>query len=202
MSAPKTTPRFTVDEYLAHERAAEERHEYLDGEIFAMAGESGTHGDITANLTASLVVQLKGTPCRARLKDTKVRSGPAPTPGRNQTGLYSYPDSVVICGEPEYHDEQHDIVVNPTALFEVLSPSTEAFDRGTKFTRYQIWNPTLQDYVLVSQDRPQIEHYHRQANGTWTYQLHVGLEATVSIPSIRCVLKLADVYDRVAFAQE
>ena len=120
-------PLFTVNEYLALERSAEERHEYLDGQVYAMAGESGEHADICANLMGILVPQLKGKRCRARTKDTKVRSGPEPTPGRNMTGLYSYPDVVVICGAPVYHDDYKDIVMNPTVIIEVLSPSTEAF---------------------------------------------------------------------------
>jgi Uma2 family endonuclease len=111
----------------------------------------------------------------------------------------SIPTSSSFCGEPEYHDTHKDIVLNPKAIFEVLSPSTEAFDRGEKFTRLQTCNPTLTDYVLVSQDRPQIEHYTRQADGEWTYRLHLGLESSVALPSIGCTLKLADVYDRVAF---
>jgi len=193
---------YTVDEYLALERASEERHEYLDGQIYAMADESGEHGDISANVAGSLVSQLKGTPCRARIKDTKVRSGPAPRSRQSTAGLYSYPDIVVICDEPEYHDAHTDVILNPTALVEVLSPSTEAFDRGEKFDRYQVWNPTLKDYVLVSQDRPHIDHYSRQADGSWSYRSHTGREASVVISSIQCTLKLADVYDRVVFPEE
>jgi Uma2 family endonuclease len=202
MGLPKPRPLYTVDQYLARERAAEERHEYLDGDIIAMAGESPVHGDISANLVGTIVLQLKGTPCRARTKDTKVRSGPVPMSGHGTRGLFSYPDLVVICGEPEYHDAHRDIVLNPAVIVEVLSPSTEAFDRGEKFTHYQTHNPTLTDYLLVSQDRPQIEHYRRQTNGDWIYHRHAGLAAEVAIPSIRCTLKLSDVYDRVAFADE
>jgi Uma2 family endonuclease len=117
------------------------------------------------------------------------------------SGLYSYPDVVVVCGEPEYHDAFTDVILNPTAIVEVLSPSTEAFDRGEKFTRYQVWNPTLSDYLLVSQDRPQVEHFHREKDGRWTYQVYTGLDAEVVIPSIRCTLRLADVYDRVSFPE-
>jgi len=201
MAIPKPKPGFTVDEYLAMERAADQRHTYLDGEVFAMAGESPDHGDISANLLGTVVTQVKGTSCRARTKDTKVRSGLAPMSGHGTKGLFSYPDIVVICGEPEYHDAHKDIILNPKAIFEILSPSTEAFDRGEKFTRMQLCNPTLTDYILVSQDRPQIEHYHRQADGEWTYRLHVGLEASVAIASIACTLRLADVYDRVVFAE-
>ena len=111
-------------------------------------------------------------------------------------------DLVVVCGEREFHDAFKDVILNPTLIVEVLSPSTEAFDRGEKFKRYQTWNPTLTDYLLVSQDQPQIEHYHRQADGGWTYHRHAGLEASVAIPSIECVVKLADVYDRVVFPQD
>ncbi len=199
MGFPKPKPRFTVDQYLAIERASEERHLYLDGEIYAMAGESSAHGDISANLIGVLYLQLKGKRCRARTKDTKVRSGPTPTAGRNMSGMYSYPDVVVICGEPEHLDEHRDVVTNPAVILEVLSPETEAFDRGEKFTRYQTWNPTLTDNLLVSQHQPQVEHYIRQKDGSWNYQLHTGLETSVPIDSIECTLRLADVYDRIHF---
>jgi len=197
MSLPQDNPIFTVEEYLALERSSEERHEYLDGQIFSMAGESGAHADLTVNLTGILHDQLRGTPCRARSKDTKVRSGPVPAPGRSTSGLYSYPDLLVVCGDPQYHDTHTDVIINPTVLIEVLSPSTEAFDRGEKFVRYQIWNPTVQDYLLVSQDRARIEVYHRQVGGGWSYSLHEGRQSIVQIPTIACRLSLSDVYDRV-----
>lgn len=201
MGLPKTRPMYTVDEYLTIERAALDRHEYLDGQIYAMAGESGEHGDISLNLAGMLYNQLRGKPCRARTKDTKVRSGPAPRLSQSTSGLYSYPDIVVVCGEPEYQDAHTDVILNPSEIVEVLSPTTEAFDRGGKFTRYQLWNPTLSDYVLVAQDQPQVEHFARQPDGTWSYQLHTGLDAVVSIPSIQCRLPLADIYDRIAFPE-
>lgn len=100
------------------------------------------------------------------------------------------------------HDGHLDVVLNPTLIGEVLSPGTEAFDRGEKFTRYQMWNPTLQDYVLISQDRPQIEHYRRQADGGWSYRRYAGLDASVTLASIECTLKLVDVYERVVFQGE
>jgi Uma2 family endonuclease len=201
MRVPKSHP-YTVDEYLAPERASDGRHEYLDGKIYAMAGESGEHGDISANLVATLVNQLKGTSCRARPKDTKVRSGPIPMTGQNIKGMFSYPDVVVVCGKPEYHDAIRDVILNPAAIVEVLSESTEAFDRGEKFKRFQKWNPTLTEYLLVAQDQPHIEHFSRQSDGTWSYQLYTGLESTVPILSIHCTLKLVDVYDRISFAEE
>jgi len=202
MSMPQPEPCFTVDEYLVRERAAMDRHEYIWGRIIAMAGESPVHGDISANLMGLIVTQLRGTSCRARTKDTKVRSGPTPMTGRGTRGLFSYPDVVVICGEPDYHDAHRDIVLNPAAIIEVLSPSTEAYDRGDKWLAYQTWNPTLRGYLLVSQQAPQVEHYQRRDDGGgWTYRLWTGLEATVAIPSIRCTLPLADVYDRVVFPE-
>src|SRR5688572_12264087 len=115
---PKPKPLFPVDDYLTLERATEERHEFVDGQVYAMSGESGEHGDITVNLVASLHAQLKGTPCRVRTKDTKVRSGPVPRGHQSATGLYSYPDLVIVCGEPEYHDAYTDVILNPTAMIE------------------------------------------------------------------------------------
>jgi Uma2 family endonuclease len=200
MSMPQVQERrFTVDEYLRMERDSMERHEFLDGEIYAMAGESGPHGDVSANVVGALVGQLKGKPCRARTKDTKVRSGPMLVSGQGTRGLFSYPDVVVICGEPEYPDAHRDVILNPAVIVEVLSPSTEAFDRGEKFIRYQTYNPTLTDYLLVAQDQPRVEHFHRLAGGEWFYRLTTGLEASVEIASIGCTLSLADVYDRVEF---
>ncbi len=197
MGLPKAI--LTEEEYLTLERAARERHQYIDGEIFAMAGESGEHGDISINTVISLGNQLGDGPCRVRDKDTKVRSGPMPRTPNRASGLYSYPDIVVICDEPRYLDEHRDIILNPKVIVEILSKTTEAFDRGAKFTRYQRYNPTLTDYVLISQDAPQIEHYHREKNGAWTYQCHEGLKAVVKLESIKCRLKAADVYRRVKF---
>lgn len=203
MGLPKTDPRITVDEYLEMERAALERHVYLDGQVFAMAGESDEHSDISVNVIGLFYNQLRGKRCRPRGSNTKIRSGPAgPVSRRRMKGMFSYPDIVVICGEPEHHDEFKDIVINPTAIVEVLSKSTESFDRGEKFTRYQAWNPTLQDYVLISQDKPQIEHFHRLPDGAWKYKLYSGLKAAVKITSIQYTLKLAEVYERVKFPEE
>jgi len=211
MSLPQ--PRFTVDEYLARERAAEERHIYLDGLIIAMDGESAAyadisrnlagetlaHGDISINLANTIHQQLRGTPCRALTKDTKIRSGPTPKAGAGTRGFFSYPDLFVVCGEPDFHDAFRDVILNPKVIVEVLSPATEAFDRGRKFARYQTWNPTLTDYVLVAQHQPQIDHFQRQADGGWSYHSHTGLDRTCVIASIGCTLRLADVYERVAF---
>lgn len=202
MSAAKVKPHLTVEEYLTLERASRERHEYLDGDIFAMAGESSAHGHITVNVVTSLATQLRGSSCWAWTKDTKVRSGPSPKSRKRYKGLFAYPDIVIVCGEPKYHDLHKDVLLNPKGIIEVLFESTETFDRGEKFTRYQKWNPSLTDYVLVSQTRPQIEHFIRQANGGWSYHLYSGLEAEMHIASIGCTLKLAEVFERVTFAPE
>jgi Uma2 family endonuclease len=193
---------YTIDQYLKLERSSEQRHYYLDGEIYAMEGESLAHGDISVYIVASLVNQLRGTSCRALTKGTKVRSGPILSAGETTRGLFSYPDVLVICGEPECHDAMKDVILNPKVILEILSESTETFDRGEKFTRLRTWNPSLSDYLLVSQDLPQIEHFTRQADGTWSYRRTTGLDASVAIASIQCTLKLADVYERVTFASE
>jgi Uma2 family endonuclease len=193
----KPRPRVTVEQYLALERAAPERSEYFDGTIIAMAGESPEHGLVAFNLVTTLGSQLIDKPCVGFTKDTKVRSGLGVVSTDSASGIFSYPDLVFVCGEREYFDEHRDVLTNPTAIIEVLSPSTENFDRGEKVHRYSTWNPTLQDYLLVAQDKPQVDHYHREKDGKWTWELHVGLKATFAIPSIQCVLKLADVYRNV-----
>src|SRR5499426_3673308 len=183
----------TVAEYLAFERSADERHEYLDGYLYAMAGEGLNHGTICTNLVGTLQVQLRGTPCLLLSKDMKVRSSALPQTSRFRKGLFSYPDLVIVCGEPLFHDVHRDALLNPKIIIEVLSPSTEAFDRGGKFLRYQTWNPTLTDYVLVSQNAPILEHFIRRDDGSWSYYVYQGIERQVSIASVDCTLRLADV---------
>lgn len=199
MALPESQLGCTVEEYLARERQSEERHEFLDGVVYAMAGESPEHGTICMNLAITIGTQLKGGPCQAWSKDFKVRSGPMPKPGGSYKGLYSYPDLVVFCGEPEFHDQYHDVLINPAMVIEVLSPATEAFDRGEKFLHYQTWNPTLTDYVLVSQARPVVEHYSRRQDGGWSYHVCQELNGSLTIHSIGCTLILAEVYDRLDF---
>jgi Uma2 family endonuclease len=193
----KSKSYFTVEQYLEYEREADERSELIDGEIYAMAGESPAHGDISANLVMLVASQLRGTPCRARTKDTKVRSGTLKE--RFGKGMISYPDLVVICGEPEYHDRHRDIVLNPAVIIEVLSESTAEFDRGVKFTRYRMFNPTLTDYILVWQNEALVEHYIRQASGDWLFKEYHGLDKSFRIDSIECSLSLAEIYERVEF---
>ena len=202
-SVRKPEGLYTEDEYLALERASQERREYLDGQIYLMAGESEAHGTICTNLTAEIAYQLKGTPCRAFSKDTKVRSGPVPKSRYSAQGLYSFPDLVVVCGEAQYLDEHQDVLINPKVIIEVLSPSTEAFDRTEEFARYREHLVSLTDYVLVAQSAPLVEHYARQSSGEWLIAATAkDLSETVGLNSIGCTLRLSEVYDRIAFPEE
>jgi Uma2 family endonuclease len=202
MGLPLLKIRYTVEEYLALERASEERHEYLDGDVYAMAGESPEHGAICVNLAISIGSQVRGTPCQAFVKDMKVCSGPLALPGRSAKGLFSYPDLVVVCGAMQFHDQFRDVLLNPSLIIEVLSASTEAFDRGEKFRRYRTWLPTLQDYLLIAQDKPFIDHYHRVEENRWELVPREGLDASLHLESVHCTLRLADVYDRIIFPPE
>jgi len=200
MSVPKTETIYTEAEYLALERESEERHEYLDGQIYAMAGESLEHGDICMNLSRIVSTSLLGSACRALSKDTKVRSGPIPKSRYSTKGLYSFPDLVVVCGEPQFLDERSDVLLNPKLIIEVLSPTTEAFDRGEKFLRYRTYLDSLTDYVVVAQSTPIVEHFERQPNGQWVIATTAtALSETVALNSIDCTLRLSDVYDRIVF---
>lgn len=191
---------YTEDEYLAIERASQERREYVDGLIYLMAGESTAHGTICTNVGGQLYIQLRGGPCQVFSKDTKVRSGPVPKERYSVHGLYSFPDLVVVCGEPQYLDEHQDVLINPKVIIEVLSPSTEAFDRGEKFARYREHLDSLTDYVVVAQSTPLIEHFARQPNGKWMIAVTArNLSEAVVLGSIGCTLRLSEVYDRIVF---
>ncbi len=202
MSLAQTQPRYTVEEYLALERESEERHEYLDGQIYAMAGESVQHADICVNLVRELSLQLRGTPCRVWTKDSKVLSGPAIKSYKTTKGLFSYPDLVVVCGELQFLDERQDVLINPNVIIEVLSPATESYDRGEKFRRYRAHLVTLTDYILVSQTMPLVEHFRRQSDDKWLMSTVSELEGTLRLASIDCALRLSEVYDRVVFLEE
>jgi Uma2 family endonuclease len=125
-----------------------------------------------------------------------------PRPGQSMQGLFAYPDLVVVCGALEFHDEARDVVVNPRIIVEVLSPSTEAFDRGEKFHRYRRWLPSLTDYVLVAQDRPALDHFQRTEAGRWEVKVLEGLDTALHLPSIACTVPLVDIYERITFAQD
>lgn len=183
---------FTEEEYLALERESETRHEYYRGEIVAMAGASENHNGILTATLSRLFLQLRGGSCRPYANDLRVRV--------SATGLYTYPDIVVVCGAGHYSDDRRDILLNPAAIIEILSPSTEAYDRGRKFLQYQTI-PTLREYALIAQDAPLIEHYARQGDGGWRYTVADGLGATLPLPTLNCALTLAEIYELVDWGE-
>lgn len=182
----------TPADYLALERQAETKSEYFNGGIYAMSGASRNHNRITFNLARRIGNQLDGKPCEGYVNDMRVKVSP--------TGLYTYPDVIVVCGEPRFEDDQFDTLLNPKVIIEVLSESTEKYDRGDKFAHYQTLD-SLTDYLLVAQNQPYIERFQRQADGSWRYSTAQGLEAEINIPAIECVLRLAEVYERVTFPE-
>jgi Uma2 family endonuclease len=186
----QTVTHVTPDEYLAAERLLDYRSEYLDGGVYPMTGASANHSRIVLNVSTQLNNQLDDRPCDVFPIDMKVR-----LPGSTK---FFYPDVVVVCGELRFHDDRKDIILNPDLVIEVLSPSTEAFDRGAKFKAYQTIE-SLKEYVLVSQDKPLVEQFVRNGDGKWTYIAAEGLESSIALPSIECTLSLSAVYKRVEF---
>ena len=182
---------FSPDEYLALERKSKYRSEYVNGRIFAMSGASREHNLISGNIFAEIRSQLRGRDCEVYVGDMRVKVGPM--------GMYTYPGVVAVCGEPRFEDPQVDTLVNPTVIVEVLSPSTEAYDRGEKFAHYRRLDSLL-DYVLVAQDRVLIEHFSRHgAKGdVWVFSAISDLDGTLDLHSIGCVLAVGEVYDRVS----
>lgn len=199
MAFPESELKLTIEEYLAAEREAEERHEYLDGFVYAMAGESQEHGIISVNLVGLLHSRLRGGLCQPFTKDTKVLAGPAPLAPRSTKGMFAYPGLVIVCGERPYHDKHRDVLLNPTVIIEILSETTKDYDRGEKFERYRTWLPTLAEYVLVHQTQPRIEHHQRQPTGQWLLTTIDGLEASLPLPALSCALPVRDIYNGIAF---
>lgn len=185
-SVPKH--RVSSVEYLARERAAEAKHELVNGEIVAMSGASPVHNLITMNLGRRLGELVAAKPCVVLSSDQRVHV-PA-------TGLFAYPDLTVVCGRPELHPEDDHTLVNPMVIVEVLSESTEAYDRGAKFAHYQSI-ASLEEYVLVSTGEKRVEHYRRQGSGQWLLTVHVGDEARVAFPALGGDLPLSSVYEKV-----
>jgi len=184
---------WSVEEYLASERVSEQRHEYLDGAIYAMAGASVAHNLIVGNTLAALHSQLRQRPCQVYPSDMRVKVKPAK--------LYTYPDLSVICGQPQLEDDRHDTLLNPTLIVEVLSPSTGSYDRGKKFQYYRML-PSLREYLLIAQDAVHVEHYLRQTDFQWLLTDLNDLQASLSLPSIGCTLSILDVYEKVSFVVE
>lgn len=183
-------PYITEEEYLVFERASAAKHEYYDGVISAMTGGKEPHNLIAGNTLAALHAQLRRKPCRVYQSDMRVKV--------LKTGLNTYPDLVVVCGQPQFTDASRDTVTNPIVLIEVLSPSTERYDRGLKFQHYQMIE-TLQEYVLIAADQQRVEHFTRRNDNEWLLQTAVGSTAVCVLPSIECRLSLADLYEKVEF---
>lgn len=179
----------TEDEYLEFERHSDTKHEFIDGQVYAMAGASERHNLIVGNTYSGIHSHLRPRPCRVYPSDMRVKI--------EASSQYTYPDISGLCGEPTYADNGRDTLTNPLFIIEVLSPMTEQYDRGAKFLTYQRI-VSLQDYVLVAQPKPRIEHFQRE-HRRWIYTLVEGLDTTLYLPSIDCTLTLMDVYEKVGF---
>lgn len=176
------------EEYLAIERRAEYKSEYVDGVMYAMSGASERHNLIVGNIIAELNVQLRKSPCKVYPSDLKVR-----VPSGKK---FFYPDVSIVCGETKFADDQKDVALNPVIVIEVLSETTAAFDRGKKFQSYQQIE-SLKEYLLVSQDEYVVEHFIRREDGRWLYTKAGGLDEVITLPTVNCQLALSDVYNKV-----
>ena len=189
MSA-QAQPRLTPEQYLEAERSANFRHEYYNGQIYAMSGGSFQHFQIIGNISGELRAMLKKRPCAVGSSDLRLRVSP--------DGLYTYPDVIVICGDPRFADDRRDTLLNPALIVEVLSPSTEAYDRGFKSAQYRTVE-SLEEYALVSQAEPRVEVFRRQPGGHWLLSEAVGLEAVCQFESLDCDVPLSEIYAKVTF---
>ena len=185
MSAIVKPKWLSYTEYLEREGVAATKNEYYAGEIFAMAGGSRRHNSITGNIFATLYTKLSHASCRPFLSDQRIRI--------SQLDLGTYPDLSVVCGELEGDMIDPEAITNPCVLVEVLSPSTESYDRGKKFDFYRQID-SLEEYVLVSQQEPIVERFKRQPNGDWLMTVYKGMEATLNLTSIQADLQLQDIY--------
>jgi Uma2 family endonuclease len=183
----------TVAEYLAFERASEMRHEFYDGQVFAMGGSSRNHNTICLNIAIQLGPIARDKGCQLHGMDLRTKVSPE--------GLYTYPDLVLVCGKAVFEDAKLDTLLNPVAIFEVLSPTSEAYDRGRKFQMYMKLE-SLREYVLVSQDKIAVEHFVRQDSGSWLLTVLQSEEDELRLQSCGARLKVRDIYERVEFPAE
>lgn len=183
----QSSPILTEEEYLSFERSSSIRHEYLSGQIYAMAGATREHNLITGNTAGELRAQLKGKPCETYSNDMRVRI--------TRSGQYTYPDVIVACGTPQFLDDQADTLLNPLVIIEVLSSSTEAYDRGEKFREYRSI-ASFSEYVLIAQVKKSADHF-TKINNIWTIQ---EVEQEVKFVTIPCTLTFSEIYDRVEFS--
>jgi Uma2 family endonuclease len=184
-------PYLSADEYLARERAADFKSEYYRGEMFAMAGASREHNLIVGNIVREAGQSLKDKPCEVYPSDMRVKV--------TASGLYTYPDVTIACGELQFEDAEVDTLLNPTVLFEVLSENTEAYDRGAKSVHYRKLT-SLKEYVLVAQDHPSIEQYIRQEDGSWLLRDASDLGDMLELASLKIRLPIPEIYRRVEFS--
>ena len=191
MIVAQRAQRITETEYLDLERHAEFKSEFFAGEVFPMSGGTPLHSQIATNLAAELRNELKGKRCVPYNSDLRLKV--------EATGLLTYPDLSVVCGPLQLATGTDDTVVNPTVIVEVLSDSTEAYDRGKKFENYRLM-PSLREYLLVSQKEPRIDQFIRQENEQWLLREAAGLEATLALPALEIKISLAEVFAGVEFA--
>ena len=185
---PQAIPYISEDEYLEIERNSEIKHEYFDGEIFAMSGASEAHNLIVANVIITLGSQLKKKPCRVYPSDMRLKI--------ERTTLYTYPDAMIVCGERKFGDKEKDMLLNPDVIIEVLSDSTENYDRGKKFEHYrQI--ASLKEYVLISQHERKIEKFMKTEDRRWVLDETDEENPEIILESVGCALNLDEVYDKV-----
>lgn len=184
----------TETEYLERERVSTIKHEYYAGEMFAMSGASEAHNLIASNVNASVYAQIRGRGCRIYPSDMRIKIA--------KTGLYTYPDLTIVCGTPEFADvTKRDTLLNPTIIVEILSPSTERYDRGVKFQNYRTIE-TLKEYILIVQNNYHIERYARHEGNTWILTEAIGIDSTIVLESIQVTLALADAYELVDLPPE
>jgi Uma2 family endonuclease len=187
--ASNPVSKLTEEQYLALDRAAEFRSEFIDGEMFAMSGGTNRHGRIQRNLLVELDLALREGACEPFGSHSRVRVS---------SRAYLYPDVSVVCGGPQAVDDEDDILVNPVAIFEVLSPSTEKYDRGLKFQLYRTID-SLKEYILINQDQILVERFTRQLDGTWSLHDYQGSGEELKIDAIEVAFPLHRIYDRVSF---
>ena len=178
------TPRLTEEQYLQIERLAETKSEFHDGQMFAMSGGSLNHSLIAGDMIALLRIQ-KPEECRVFTSDLQIKVA--------ATGLFTYPDCGLFCGEPQFASDRQDVILNPVLIVEILSPSTEGYDRGKKFESYRSI-PSFREYLIVHQDRRHVEHYSKQDDGSWLLREHVGPGASVTVNRLGICISLADLY--------
>jgi Uma2 family endonuclease len=185
--------KLSVEEYLELERSSNVRHEYRDGELREMPGGNDTHSVLKVNVLTSLQIALRETSHWLYNSDLKIKLP--------QAKLYTYPDASVVVGEPLFENTRRESILNPTLIVEVLSKSTESYDRGKKFELYQTLE-SFTDYLLVSQTSYRVEHYLRQTDDSWLLRIYRGLETSITLASLGCTLALADIYKRVDLEQD